>query len=167
MITRPGSPVVLIVNTHWHGVWLYLLSAAHLHTGLYPGPVLDPRTSCRCRQVLVLGYRTRTQSRRAHGSRLTTYPYCHTFRRGCYPYRIRVNRVAKLSPSPGVQLLSTRFGICMSTRDLHNQVADVYRFKLRDDLQGVEGDEVLRRRVENFVNLMRPSGVLVSTFPSP
>lgn len=75
--------------------------------------------------------------------------------------------MAKLSPSPGVQLLSTRFGICMSTRDLHNQVADVYRFKLRDDLQGVEGDEVLRRRVENFVNLMRPSGVLVSTFPSP
>ena len=55
----------------------------------------------------------------------------------------------------------------MSTPDLHNQVADVYRFKLRDDLQGVEGDEVLRRRVENFVNLMRPSGVLVSTFPSP
>ncbi|KAI0001852.1 hypothetical protein BJV77DRAFT_19855 [Russula vinacea] len=43
---------------------------------------------------------------------------------------------------------------------LLHQVADVYRFKLRDDLQGVEGDEVLRRRVENFVNLMRPSGVL-------
>ncbi|KAF8506936.1 maintenance of mitochondrial morphology protein 1 [Russula emetica] len=37
---------------------------------------------------------------------------------------------------------------------------DVYRSKLRDDLQGVEGDEVLRRRVEDFVNIMRPSGIL-------
>jgi maintenance of morphology protein 1 len=51
-----------------------------------------------------------------------------------------------------------------TTLHLHNQVADVYRSKLRDDLQGVEGDEVLHRRVEDFVNLMRPSGVLVSTF---
>lgn len=51
----------------------------------------------------------------------------------------------------------------MSTRHWDNQVADVYRSKLRDDLQGIEGDEVLRRRVEDFVNLMRPSGVLVST----
>lgn len=45
---------------------------------------------------------------------------------------------------------------------LRNQVADVYRSKLRDDLQSVEGDEVLRRRVEEFVNIMRPSGILVS-----
>jgi len=43
---------------------------------------------------------------------------------------------------------------------LLHQVADVYRSKLRDDLQGVEGDEILRRRVENYVNRMRPSGVL-------
>jgi hypothetical protein len=54
--------------------------------------------------------------------------------------------------------------LCVSTWDLRNQVADVYRSKLRDDLQGIEGDEVLRHRVENFVNLTRPSGVLVSTF---
>jgi len=40
------------------------------------------------------------------------------------------------------------------------QVADVYRSKLRDDLQSVEGDEVLRRRVEDFVNIMRPPGIL-------
>ena len=53
----------------------------------------------------------------------------------------------------------------MSTRDLCNQVAEVYRSKLRDDLQGVEGDEVLRQRVEHFVNLVRPSEVMVSTFP--
>jgi len=43
---------------------------------------------------------------------------------------------------------------------LLHQAADVYRSKLRDDFQGVQGDEVLRRRVEDFVNLMRPSGVL-------
>jgi len=43
---------------------------------------------------------------------------------------------------------------------LLHQVADIYRSKLRDDLQGVEGDEVLRRRVEDFVNIMRPSGIL-------
>lgn len=50
----------------------------------------------------------------------------------------------------------------MSTVHLRNQVADVYRSKLRDDIKGVEGDEVLRRRVEDFVNIMRPSGILVS-----
>ncbi len=54
----------------------------------------------------------------------------------------------------------------VSTAHLRNQVADVYRSKLRDDLHGVQGDEVLCRRVEDFVNLMRPSGILVSTLPS-
>ncbi|KAI0307975.1 hypothetical protein B0F90DRAFT_1678996 [Multifurca ochricompacta] len=43
---------------------------------------------------------------------------------------------------------------------LLHQVADVYRSKLRDDLQGVEGDEILRQRVEDFANRMRPSAVL-------
>jgi len=51
--------------------------------------------------------------------------------------------------------------LCVSTVHLRNQVADV-RSKLRDDLQGVEGDGVLRRRVEDFVNIMRPSGIMVS-----
>ncbi|KAI0257382.1 hypothetical protein BJV78DRAFT_1162276 [Lactifluus subvellereus] len=41
---------------------------------------------------------------------------------------------------------------------LHQE--NVYRSKLRDDLQGVEGDEILRSRVEDYVNRMRPSGVL-------
>ncbi|KAI0001851.1 hypothetical protein BJV77DRAFT_969996 [Russula vinacea] len=40
---------------------------------------------------------------------------------------------------------------------LLHQVAIFYRFKLRDDPQGVEG---LRRRVEHFVNLKRPSDVM-------
>lgn len=52
--------------------------------------------------------------------------------------------------------------LCISTLDLCNQVAIFYRSKLRDDPQGVEG---LRRRVEHFVNLKRPSDVMVSTFP--
>lgn len=63
-----------------------------------------------------------------------------------------------------MQTPSTRFqSLCMPTVQLLYQAADVYRSKLRDDFQGVQGDEVLRRRVEDFVNLMRPSGVLVST----
>ena len=43
------------------------------------------------------------------------------------------------------------------------KVASVYRSKLRDDIQGIEGDEIARQRVEDFVNRMRPSGILVST----
>ena len=43
------------------------------------------------------------------------------------------------------------------------KVAGVYRSKLRDDIQGVEGDEIVRQRVEDFVNRMRPSGILVSS----
>jgi maintenance of morphology protein 1 len=43
------------------------------------------------------------------------------------------------------------------------KVASVYRSKLRDDIQGVEGDEIVRQRVEDFVNRMRPSGILVSS----
>ncbi|KAI9445035.1 hypothetical protein H4582DRAFT_1912867 [Lactarius indigo] len=40
------------------------------------------------------------------------------------------------------------------------KIAGVYRSKLRDDLQGIEGDEIVRQRVEDFVNRMRPSGIL-------
>jgi hypothetical protein len=54
--------------------------------------------------------------------------------------------------------------LCMSSLDLRNQVADAYRSKLRDVQGDVEGVEVLRRRVEHFVNLARPSDVMVSTF---
>jgi hypothetical protein len=69
-------------------------------------------------------------------------------------------------------LFSTRYAdaigplqsLCVPTMHLLYQAADVYRSKLRDDFQGVQGEEVLRRRVEDFVNLMRPSGVLVSAF---
>jgi len=43
---------------------------------------------------------------------------------------------------------------------LLHQVAGVYRSKMRDDLQGIEGDEIVRQRVEDFVNRMRPSGIL-------
>ncbi|KAI0274819.1 hypothetical protein BC834DRAFT_849707 [Gloeopeniophorella convolvens] len=40
------------------------------------------------------------------------------------------------------------------------QIANVYRSKLRDDLPGAEGDEILRRRVEDFANRTRPAGIL-------
>lgn len=65
-----------------------------------------------------------------------------------------------------MQILLACFSISSYQLCIYRQVADVYRSKLRDDLQGVEGDEVLRRRVEDFINLMRPSGILVSIFLS-
>ncbi|EIM92556.1 uncharacterized protein STEHIDRAFT_89651 [Stereum hirsutum FP-91666 SS1] len=40
------------------------------------------------------------------------------------------------------------------------QVVESYRSRLRDDLPGLEGDEVLRRRVEDFANQVRPTGFL-------
>jgi hypothetical protein len=41
------------------------------------------------------------------------------------------------------------------------QIANVYRSKLRDDQPGSRGDEVARRRLENYVNTIRPMGFLV------
>ncbi|KAH9835655.1 maintenance of mitochondrial morphology protein 1 [Rhodofomes roseus] len=40
------------------------------------------------------------------------------------------------------------------------QVVDSYRVKLRDGLSGVAGDEVARKRVEEFANRARPPGFL-------
>jgi maintenance of morphology protein 1 len=42
------------------------------------------------------------------------------------------------------------------------QVLDAYRSKLRDDLDGPDGDEIVRKRVEELANKMRPISVLVS-----
>jgi hypothetical protein len=41
------------------------------------------------------------------------------------------------------------------------QIVDAYRSKLRDDRPGVEGDEIARKRIEHFVNVIRPAGFLV------
>lgn len=41
------------------------------------------------------------------------------------------------------------------------QIVDIYRSKLRDDLSGIEGDEIARQRIEAFANKMRPAGFLV------
>jgi len=41
---------------------------------------------------------------------------------------------------------------------LLSQVVDVYRSKLRDDIAGMEGDEVARKRIEVFANTIRPAG---------
>ncbi|KZP12020.1 hypothetical protein FIBSPDRAFT_836725 [Athelia psychrophila] len=43
---------------------------------------------------------------------------------------------------------------------LLQQIAEVYRSKLRDDLFGPEGDEIARRKVEAYANRMRPAGFL-------
>ncbi|KAI0932339.1 ERMES complex subunit mmm1 [Taiwanofungus camphoratus] len=43
---------------------------------------------------------------------------------------------------------------------LLQQVLEAYRVKLRDDLPGAEGDEVARKRVESYANMMRPPGFL-------
>ncbi|KAK7463745.1 ERMES complex subunit mmm1 [Stygiomarasmius scandens] len=43
---------------------------------------------------------------------------------------------------------------------LLHQILDVYRSKLRDDKLGLEGDEIARKRVEEYANKMRPTGFL-------
>lgn len=40
------------------------------------------------------------------------------------------------------------------------QVVDVYRSKLRDDLFGAEGDEIARKRIEDYANTIRPPGFI-------
>ncbi|KAF8807557.1 maintenance of mitochondrial morphology protein 1 [Phlegmacium glaucopus] len=41
---------------------------------------------------------------------------------------------------------------------LLSQVVDVYRSKLRNDIAGIEGDEVARKRIEVYANTIRPAG---------
>ncbi|KDQ63774.1 hypothetical protein JAAARDRAFT_390741 [Jaapia argillacea MUCL 33604] len=43
---------------------------------------------------------------------------------------------------------------------LIGQVVQTYRSKLRDDLPGEEGDEIVRGRIEDFANKMRPTDVV-------
>jgi maintenance of morphology protein 1 len=42
------------------------------------------------------------------------------------------------------------------------QVIETYRSKYRDDLDGSEGDEVVRGKIEELVNRLRPERLLVS-----
>lgn len=41
------------------------------------------------------------------------------------------------------------------------QIVDVYRSKLRDDTVGPEGNEIARKRIEDYANKVRPAGFLV------
>ncbi|KAJ6604332.1 maintenance of mitochondrial morphology protein 1 [Mycena vulgaris] len=43
---------------------------------------------------------------------------------------------------------------------LLHQVVEIYRSKLRDGLVGAEGDEVARKRIEDYANKIRPPGFL-------
>lgn len=45
------------------------------------------------------------------------------------------------------------------------QVVNVYRSKLRDNLPGAEGDEVARKRIEDYANQIRPPGFVVRNTP--
>ena len=42
-----------------------------------------------------------------------------------------------------------------------DQVVDVYRSKLRNDIAGIEGDEIARKRIEVYANSNRPAGFVV------
>jgi hypothetical protein len=44
---------------------------------------------------------------------------------------------------------------------LLDQVVDVYRSKLRNDIAGIEGDEIARKRIEVYANSNRPAGFVV------
>lgn len=92
-----------------HGVQLYILSAAYLHSRLYIGPVFHPCTFRCYSQIPILGHRTLIQSCRARPSRVATCSSICTYKRESYTYRIRVDRVVECSSSPGMQTLSTRF----------------------------------------------------------
>jgi hypothetical protein len=43
------------------------------------------------------------------------------------------------------------------------QVIETYRSKYRDDLEGPVGDEVVRAKIEELANKLRPESLLVST----
>ncbi|KAJ6627242.1 hypothetical protein B0H10DRAFT_1780248 [Mycena sp. CBHHK59/15] len=43
---------------------------------------------------------------------------------------------------------------------LLHQIVEIYRSKLRDGLPGAEGDEVARKRIEDYANKIRPPGFL-------
>ncbi|KAG6878428.1 ERMES complex subunit mmm1 [Termitomyces sp. T159_Od127] len=43
---------------------------------------------------------------------------------------------------------------------LLRQIVDVYRSKLRDDTVGPEGNEIARKRIEDYANKVRPAGFL-------
>ncbi|KIM48049.1 hypothetical protein M413DRAFT_439752 [Hebeloma cylindrosporum] len=50
---------------------------------------------------------------------------------------------------------------CESTEwfnTLLKEIVDVYRSKLKDDVPGIEGDEIARKRIEAYANAIRPAG---------
>ena len=40
----------------------------------------------------------------------------------------------------------------------------MYRSKLRNDIAGIEGDEIARKRIEVYANTNRPAGFVVHFF---
>ncbi|KAI0068263.1 hypothetical protein BV25DRAFT_1834508 [Artomyces pyxidatus] len=83
-------------------------------------------------------------------------------------HRLRSERDASVTKDPPVSSADGEKGserVSESTEWFNamlQQVAETYRLKLRDDLQGPEGDEILRQRIEDFANKVRPAGSLCS-----
>ena len=44
---------------------------------------------------------------------------------------------------------------------------DIYRSKIRGDVDGIEGDELARTRIEAYANSIRPTGFLVRVKSGP
>lgn len=64
-------------------------------------------------------------------------------------FNFLLSQVRALKPQPGDRVA-----------DRH-QVVNVYRSKLRNDIEGTGGDEIARKRVEDYANKIRPAGFLV------
>ncbi len=44
---------------------------------------------------------------------------------------------------------------------------EVYRSKIRGDVDGIEGDEIARTRIEAYANSIRPTGFMVRVNSNP
>ncbi|KAI0048354.1 hypothetical protein FA95DRAFT_1517591 [Auriscalpium vulgare] len=78
-------------------------------------------------------------------------------------YRPRAERDVSAPDTPSAEVHDASSKIPESTEwfnILVQQVAEAYRSKLRNDTQGIEGDEILRRRIEEFANNARPQNLL-------
>ncbi|CDO72340.1 hypothetical protein BN946_scf184977.g37 [Trametes cinnabarina] len=89
------------------------------------------------------------------------------YRKASYQPKVEPGLVGEDSGATRIELgnggLSPDHGEVESSEWLNlflQQVLDAYRVKLRNGLSGPEGDEVARRRVEEFANKMRPTGFL-------
>ncbi|KAF9056324.1 maintenance of mitochondrial morphology protein 1 [Panaeolus papilionaceus] len=86
----------------------------------------------------------------------------HPYEATAYHQQVDKNpgmRKRHISPLPdAIQIDSEAFESADWFNTLLKQILEVYRSKLRDDTLGSEGDEIARKRIESFVNSIRPKG---------